>query len=406
MWKRCQEVVDDCALCNLLKARMNQAHKHFRAKLYCEPRTSYGADYYSVKQNKHGYNNVLGIIDLATGNLVLRAVKGRSAHNTAHCLFYDVVVHKGIPLRFHSDAAKEFLSTAMSTLQTMLGIAKSDTLAHNPKSNAKIERVWEFVGRCLRAMSPQQYAVFHLFMPIIAHVWNCTPDSDTNVTPFEAEHGMRCRSVAESVIQNPPAEGLPASATDLTTIAVAAAAFNEHLSNIKAVERTRAAGKLLKCGTRTYRRNIMHLSPYSSTRLVPGELQLHVDTDVSVGSYVAVVDNTGDKRYHIAKVLDVGEHSTVLHYCATKSHRLRDAIWKPIYTLPHSNVAVLDQPDTINRNHVHYTGTINTLPIGESLIILPNVGMTPRMRVNSRSHSILRTKAGYSHHRYSITWTI
>ena len=86
-------------------------------------------------------------------------------------------------------------------------------------------------------------------MPILAHVWNCTPDSDTNVTPFEAEHGMRCRSVAESVLQNPPAEGLPASASDLTTIAVAAAAFNEHISNVKAVERARTAIKLNVYGT-------------------------------------------------------------------------------------------------------------------------------------------------------------
>ena len=59
---------------------------------------------------------MLGIIDLATGNLVLRAVQGHTAANTAHTLFYDVIVHKGIPLQFHSDAAKEFLSTAMSTL--------------------------------------------------------------------------------------------------------------------------------------------------------------------------------------------------------------------------------------------------------------------------------------------------
>ena len=81
--------------------------------LFCQPRTFYGADYYSVKQNKHGYNHILGIIDLATGNLVLRAVKGRNAHNTAHTLFYDIVVCKGVPLRFHSDAVKEFLSTTM-----------------------------------------------------------------------------------------------------------------------------------------------------------------------------------------------------------------------------------------------------------------------------------------------------
>ena len=83
MFQKCKQVV---ALCNLLKSRKKHAHKHFRAKLHCTPHTSYGADYYSVKKNKLGYDNILGIIDLATGNLVLKVVKGRTAPNTAHTL--------------------------------------------------------------------------------------------------------------------------------------------------------------------------------------------------------------------------------------------------------------------------------------------------------------------------------
>ena len=261
----------------------------------------------------------------------------------------------------------------------------SDTLAHNPKSNAKIERVWEFVGRALRAMPTEQYAQFHLYMPIIAHVWNCTHDADTKITPFEAEHDMPCRSIAESIVQDPPAEGLPASASDLRTIAASAAAFNEHITNIKAVERSRNAKKLnaydqpirefnvgdkvtfylppnekeaarmgkkpkhmlqykgpdeiiealsnnntafkIKCGNRTYRRNIMHISPYTSDQEVPPQLQLHIDTTVSVGTYVAVLDSTDDTHYHLTKVLDIDEDQTTVHYHATKGRRLRNATW-------------------------------------------------------------------------------
>ena len=462
MHQKCKQVVDDCALCNLLKARKNHAHKHFRAKLYCTPRTSYGADYYSVKKNKLGYDNVLGIIDLSTGNLVLRAVQGRTAANTAHTLFYDVIVHKGIPLQFHSDAAKEFLSTAMSTLQTLLGIRKTDTLAHNPKSNAKIERVWEFVGRALRAMPPDQYAQFHLYMPIIAHVWNCTPDVDTGITPFEAEHGMSCRSVAESLIQNPPTEGLPASADDLSTIATAASAFNEIIGNIKAVERSRAAAKLNVYGqplrefsvgdrvtfylppnqgeaekmgknpkhmlqyqgpgiitealsdnntsfaitynNRTYKRNIMHMSRYTSEKYVPPNVRMYIDNTHNVGSFVAVLDAAGDNHYHIAKILSIDEHTTRIHYYATYGARLRSATWKPLYLLPHTNQIVMRQPDTIGRNQTKWTGVIDTKPTGEGLIILANIGMTAAMKINSRAYKILHTMNDYSHHVLTRTW--
>ena len=55
---------------------------------------------------------------------------------------------------------------------------------------------------------------------------------------------MSCRSVAESLVENPPVEGLPATACDLHRIAIAASAFNEVISNIKAYERANAGNNL------------------------------------------------------------------------------------------------------------------------------------------------------------------
>ena len=83
-----------------------------------------------------------------------------------------------------------------------------------------------------------------MYLPILTHVWNTIPDSDTGITPFEAEHGMKCRGIAESIIQEPPREGLPAEASDLRTISVSANAFMEILTNTKAVEKTLAAQRL------------------------------------------------------------------------------------------------------------------------------------------------------------------
>ena len=268
--------------------------------------------------------------------------------------------------------------------------------------------------------------------------------------------------MAESVLQNPPQEGLPASASDLRTIAVSAAALNEIIANIKAVERANTANKLnayggrikeyrvgdkvafylppnaaeaqrmgknpkhmlqyqgpgeiieslstnntafkIKCGNRIYKRNIMHISPYTATTQVPAELQLRVDNTVTAGSFVAVLDDTNDRRYHIAKVIDVGEQATTLHYYATTSRRLRNALWKPLYKHPRSNVILMEQPDTIIRNDLTYTGTIDTRPINDSLILLANVGMTDRKRVMGRTRQILKRKTGYKHHILLQTW--
>ena len=79
----CAKAINNCALCQLLVANRNLAHRHFRAKLFITPRTSYAMDYIGVYKNKEGYCNILGIIGLATKNLVLRAVKTRDAVSTA-----------------------------------------------------------------------------------------------------------------------------------------------------------------------------------------------------------------------------------------------------------------------------------------------------------------------------------
>ena len=462
MRRTCRHVNDMCALCNLLKARMKHAHKHFRPKIFCTPRTAYGADYYGVgKKNSKGYNNILGIIDLATGHLVLRALKQRTAANTAHTLFYDIINNKGVSLLFHSDAVREFLSTAMGSLTKTLGIVQTSTLAHNPKSNAKIERVWQFVGRCLQAMNAAQYAEFHKYVPIMAHVWNTVTDSETGITPFQAEHGMPCRSIAESILQQPPAEGLPATADDLKSIAVSVHAFNEHISNVKAVEKAQAAIRLnasgnsrihyqvgdqvgfylppddktakamgkkkkhllqyvgpgeivavlspnntafrIKYQNRHYERNVMHLSKYKSLDQVPGDLQVAVDTEITVGSFIAVLDDSEDRRYHVAKVIDITDDNTVVQYYGTKSRQLRGAKWMALFHHPGTNEVVPHEPTNLVRNWARFTGVVETRSMDDSLVILPNLGLTDTMRLNAATRKLLN-RTEYQHHIMGRTW--
>ena len=461
MRRTCKHVTDDCALCNLLKARMKLAHKHFRAKLFCTPRTAYGADYYAVKANKEGFCQILGMIDLSIGYLSLSALKKRTAANTAHELFYEIVVRKGVPLLFHSDAAREFLSTAMKSLSVTLGIVQTSTLAHNPRSNAKMERVWQYVGRCLQSMTPEQYAKYQKYVPIMAHVWNTVPDSDTGITPFEAQHGMKCRSVLDSILENPPKEGLPATADDLRTIAVSVNAFVEHIKNVKALEKTQTALKLNADGTskieynlgdkvgfylppnddtvrqmnkkkkhilryvgpgelveslspngtswkihykgRHYYRNVMHLKPYTARGEVPAALQIAHDDSVWVGSFVATIDGAEDTHYHIGQVINITDQLTTIHYMGTKSRQLRSAVWKKLYHHPGTRLVVDEQPQHLVRNWTRFTGEVETLPREDSLIIRSNIGFTETGRINKVSRDLLN-RLPFDHHIMTRTW--
>jgi len=295
------------------------------------------------------------------------------------------------------------------------------------------------------SMTPAQYAQFHMYLPIIAHVWNTTPDSDTNITPFEAEHGMKCRSVAEAILQNPPQQGLPAAADDLRAISVSVNAFTEKINNVKAIEKAQAALKLNENGTSKitfsvgdqvgfylppnqetmkgmrkkkkhilqysgpgeiveqlsptgfkirykgthYYRNIMHIHKYKSLEEVPGALQVVHDPTISVGSHVAVLDKEDSQHYHLAKVIDITDQTTSLHYMGTKAKSLRSAVWTYLYHHPGTNRVVFHQPETIARNWTRYEGNIDTRPLDDSLIVMPNVGFTDRMRVNAASRNML-----------------
>jgi len=457
MWSMCMHIVKSCALCASLKAKMRLAHKHFRAKLFSKPRTSYGADYYGVKKNNLGYCAILGIIDLASGDLVLKATTSPNAAHCTNTLFHDVVLRKGVPLRFHTDAAQAFLSKAVGALTEVLGIKHTHTLAHNPKSNAKIERVWEFVGRALKSMTTMQYQQFQLYLPILEHVWNNTPDSDSGHTPFEIEHGMPMRGVAESLTERPPDGGLPADVNDFKAIAASAYAFAESLQQIKAIEKVRAAERLnsrgfakrefhlgdrvtfylppsqeqaqklgknpkhclqyagpalvtkslsdngtawrLRWNGRTYNRNIMHMQPYAPDAHVLLEQRAVQDNTVQVGSYVAVLDDGDDLNYHLALVTDMTDQLTLLRYLGTESNEIRSAVWQWAYHRSNSTY-VLKKDDEPNKQLV---GSVETLAIGKSLIILPNVGLDEHMRLTRDSRNILK-EFPEKHHVHGDTW--
>jgi hypothetical protein len=295
----------------------------------------------------------------------------------------------------------------------------------------------------------------------MAHVWNTVPDTETNITPFQAEHGMACRTIAESVLQHPPAEGLPATASDLRTIAVSVNAFLEHISNVKAVEKAQTAIRLNAAGNsrieykvgdqvgfylppddkaaramgkkqkhmlqyvgpgeitevlspnntsfriryqnRYYQRNVMHLSKYTSMNQVPGDLQVALDNEITVGCFIAVLDDSDDKLYHVAKVIDITDQHTTLHYYGTRGRQLRGCVWKALYIEPGSNHIVQHQLESLVRNWTRFTGVIDTRIRDDSLVILANLGFTDAMKINAATRKILN-KTKYKHHRMGRTW--
>ena len=195
VYAACQE----CPTCALLNARKLHAHKHFRAKVFEGPHTVWAFDYHGVAKSVEGYKEILGGIDLATAEIRLFATKARTASITTDCILQGVILRDGVPLVIHSDHAKEFISKMLKLLAKSFGITTTTTLAHHPTGNSKIERVWQFVTKCLRSLSPQQHQHWQAYVPLMEHTWNTVKHSVLGVSPFEASHGLPARSATDFV---------------------------------------------------------------------------------------------------------------------------------------------------------------------------------------------------------------
>ena len=91
-------------------------------------------------------------------------------------------------------------------------------------------------------------------------------------------------------------------------------------------------------------------------------------------------------------------------YLGTKSTHLRSDIWKHMYHRSDGNGLQFYKSNTITRDHRTLSGSIDTRPIEDSLIVLPNVAFTDRMRLTRDTPQILRTLP-FKHHVYLKTWT-
>ena len=387
-----RKIVTNCAACQLLKAKRARAHRHFRSKVFCTPRTSWGCDFYGVASSKAKYNNILGAIDLATAECRLFACKNRSAATVTECILQGIVLRDGCPLHIHSDAAKEFISKAMSRLCSLLGCKQTTTLAHHPTGNATIERLWQWVASCLKQMTKGQYQEWEKYVRLIEHVWNTTYHDTLQCTPFEAAHGLPARSTLDTLAEQDSQPITDLMTQDgLTVMKETARAFERQLHklrtgaterNAEALKRGRKAtyevgeevsffipptetqvkrmGRKAKhllhyrgpalivkrlSGTTyeltfegcTYYRCYSEIRPYRSTNL-PIDLPMAndealQDNKVVVGRYVTLCDTDEEKDvwFHLCKVIEVTDGKAILLNYATFGKNIHSAKFSIMY---------------------------------------------------------------------------
>ena len=266
-------------------------------------------------------------------------------------------------------------------------------MAHHPTGNSKIERVWQYVSKCIRQMTKKQHDNWPAYLRLMEHVWGTIKHTTLGVTPFEAAHGLPARSAQTSMAE--VGDYMAPSTMDqegITAMQTTATAYVQILKQIQLQDTTRRAQRLnrrgfnheLQEGDRvsffippsadeakragrkpkhlqqfkgpatiikklspttfaikyrgsTYGRCASELRKYNSDG-TPELMDVNQDNihEFRIGDFVALCDHEDPKHkyhshYHIGEVINIADgHAHVRNYATLNSHPAR-AGWSILY---------------------------------------------------------------------------
>ena len=268
---------------------------------------------------------------------------------------------------------------------------------------------------------------------------------------------MKCRSVAESLLQTPPSSSQSFDATDATTIALSAAAFNTLALQTREREAKLRAKLLNYKGTsydfkvgdkvsfylppsenkakslgrkpkhvnnwvgpatltkqlsssettfgltykgRYFERTLINLRPNKSDGNHTLDIDM-ADQDINVGDYIAVCDTRDDPIYrdhfHIGRVYLINEdkHEYHVHYHGATSSNIKSAKWRPYYDWQGVGPQM---PKRIDRDSHRFTGICE-----KSLVLATNLELTNNSILTASSRKTINTLKLH-HHIAGKTW--
>jgi hypothetical protein len=199
--KDTRTALNDCATCEIEKARQNLAHGLFRARPNEAPRSRYAMDFQGQGTALSGETEALAIIDTAARYVTILALKNRQVQTFLQPFLDEIVFRHGPPAVLHCDEAPEFMSELMAALMEITETTMTTTLGHNARSNGVIEVFWRYWNRCMRMLPDDQYRQWPRFAARIAFAYNTAPHQSIGaISPYEIYCGVPARDTFSKIL--------------------------------------------------------------------------------------------------------------------------------------------------------------------------------------------------------------
>lgn len=133
---------------------------------------------------KHGYNNILVIMDPATKFAEMHPITDQQSASVCRKL-KDWISRYGIPKRLHSGNGPCFTSEVMQNFCTENGIEHSFSDPYRPQGNSGVERLNRTMAECITKLVDNHPKSWPEHLPDVQLAYNAAKHSSTGVAPYE-----------------------------------------------------------------------------------------------------------------------------------------------------------------------------------------------------------------------------
>ena len=134
--------------------------------------------------SKGNYTKILTILDLFTRYVMAVPLRSANAPEIGDALFEHLFCRFGKPSRIHSDAGREFVNKALTSMFKLWGISFTDTGGYQPQANP-VERFHRFMNSSMTIVSKHFGADWPSYLPAVCFAYNASTNDATGFTPYE-----------------------------------------------------------------------------------------------------------------------------------------------------------------------------------------------------------------------------
>lgn len=152
-------------------------------------------DFVSFNKDRHGYDNVLVIIDrLSKESVSIPCHKTTTAEEMASLFIYHVWRYFGPPDSIVSDRGPQFISAFWTEFCRLLGTKLKLSTAHHPQTDGQTEIMNQYLEQRLRPFVNYYQDNWSALLPMMDYAQLTLPHSSIGMSPFEVRNGFKART--------------------------------------------------------------------------------------------------------------------------------------------------------------------------------------------------------------------